>query len=149
MISASRARSDRLGDGRGRGSDRSNDGRRGAVPVEQGLRGDEEDRPAQSRQQASGGRQEDAIGRPQIRPTDLAAQDRQLVAQDDDLKLLEVRRASSQRDQLDQPAQGEIEERDQQRRLLEVGDGAATLEAESSGWSWADIGFAHPTGSAL
>ena len=93
------------------------------MPGKQSLRSDEEGRPAPTGQQSSGRRQEDAIGRPQIRPVDLAAQHGYLMAKDDDLQLLELRGAGAQSDQLDQLAQREVEERDQQRRLPGVGDG--------------------------
>jgi hypothetical protein len=93
------------------------------LPGKQGLRSDEEGRPAPTGQQSSRSRKEEAIGWPQFRPRDLPAQHGYLMAKDDDLQLLELRGAGAQSDQLDQLAQREEEERDQQRRLPGVGDG--------------------------
>ena len=93
------------------------------MPGKQGLWSDDECRPAPTGQRSSGRRQEDAIGGPQIRPMDLAAQHGYLMPKDDDLQLLELRGAGAQSSKLDQLAQREVEERDQQRRLPGVGDG--------------------------
>ena len=62
-----------------------------------------------------GGSKEDSIGRPQLRPSDLTAQHRQLVAEHHDLQLLELLRAKTQRRELQHAAKHEVAERPQQR----------------------------------
>lgn len=62
-------------DDRYAGSDSPVTGDQATVPGEQRLRRDEEGGPAQAGQEASSGGQEDAIGRPQVRPACLAAED--------------------------------------------------------------------------
>ena len=68
-----------------------------AMPTKQGLRGDEERRPAPPGQQQVCGSQKGAIGRPESRPRDLATQDRELVTEYDDLELLVFGRAETER----------------------------------------------------
>jgi hypothetical protein len=85
------------------------------VPGEQGLRGDEERRPAPAGQQPGGRRKKGPIGRPQVRPVYLPAQHGQLMAKDDNLELLVFGGASAQGDQFDQLSNHEVKERDQQR----------------------------------
>jgi hypothetical protein len=47
--------------------------------------------------------EEGSIGGLKLRAPNLAAQDRELVAKDDDLELFELLRARAQRDELDEP----------------------------------------------
>jgi hypothetical protein len=61
-----------------------------AVPAKQRRRSDDERSPARLRDQPTGGGKEDAVGRPQVRPRDLAPQYRQLVAEHQDLELLDL-----------------------------------------------------------
>ena len=88
-----------------------------AVPGEQGLRGDEERRPAAAGQQPGGRRKKDPIGRPQVRPVYLPAKHGQLMAKDDDLELLVFGGARAQHHQLDQFAQRQVKERRDQLQL--------------------------------
>ncbi len=68
-----------------------------AMPAEQGVRADEERRSARSAKQSAGRSKEDAVTLIQPRPRDLAAKNRELVSQHDNLKLLELARAQPQR----------------------------------------------------
>jgi hypothetical protein len=67
------------------------------MPAEQCVRADEERRSARSAKQAAGRSKEDAVTLIQPRPRDLAAKNRELVSQHDNLKLLELVRAQPQR----------------------------------------------------
>jgi len=71
-----------------------------SVPAQKCRRRDQKRRPPDPRQHPTRGRQEQSVGRPKRRPTNLASQHRQLVAQDDDLEFLELSRAEQKQDQL-------------------------------------------------
>ncbi len=62
------------------------------MPTQQRVRADEE-RPALSAQQLAGRRKEDAVTLIQPRTRDLAAKNREFVAEHHDLELLELARA--------------------------------------------------------
>lgn len=115
-----------------------------AMPGKQGLRRDEEGRPAPSRQQAAGRRQKDPISRSQIGSMNLAAQDGELVPKDDDLQLLVVGGARAEGDQSDELAQGKVEERNQQWRSSDRGPGRRPY-SRLSRRDPRRIEFVHPT----
>ena len=79
--------------------------------------------PACSRQETARGREEDSIGRAQLGPTELATQHRELVAEHDDLELLELNRAEAQRRELQQALDHEVAERPEQRAAPPGGPG--------------------------
>jgi hypothetical protein len=87
------------------------------VPAQECFRRNEQRAPAPARQQTTGGGQQRSIGAPQDRTPNLAAQDRKLVAEYDDLKLLEPLRTTAQQHQLDELPQGEVEQRGEQARI--------------------------------
>jgi hypothetical protein len=60
------------------------------MPAKQRGRSDNKRTPAFARQQATGGSEEDSVGRAQLGPSELAAQHRELVAEHHDLELLEL-----------------------------------------------------------
>ncbi len=64
------------------------------MPTKQSL-GSDEERSAPPQQEGGGHRQEAAFGRPQVRPGELAAQDGQLAAKDDDHELRVFGRAKA------------------------------------------------------
>jgi hypothetical protein len=55
-------------------------------------------------------RQEPSVGRPQRRSMDLTTQDRQLMTEHDDLKLLRVCRSDQKRDQLQDSLEGDVKD---------------------------------------
>lgn len=67
--------------------------------------------PLDARQQTAGRRQEPSVSRPKRQSMDLTTQDRQLMAEHDDLKLFRVRRSKQQRDQLQDPFEGNVNDR--------------------------------------
>jgi hypothetical protein len=67
-----------------------------ATPTQQCVRADEE-RPALSAQQLAGRSKDDAVTLIQPRPGDLAAKNREFVPEHNDLQLLELARAQTQR----------------------------------------------------
>jgi hypothetical protein len=67
-----------------------------AMPAKQRVWTNEERRPARPAQQPAGGSQEHPVALVQPRASDLAAKNRELVAQDHDLELLELTRAQPQ-----------------------------------------------------
>jgi hypothetical protein len=76
------------------------------VPAQQGLRGDEEAGPAPPRQHTRCRGQGHSIGVGELGTRDLPTEDRQLVAQHDDLEVLGTPRAEPQRHHLeDAPGQ--------------------------------------------
>jgi hypothetical protein len=88
-----------------------------AVPRQQRSRGHEEQTPAPTREQPARRRQERAVRGPQCRAGNLSAQDRDLVAQDDDLQLLELRRAKTQQHERHQTPQQHVQQRRQHQPL--------------------------------
>jgi hypothetical protein len=70
------------------------------MPTKQRGRSDDKRAPACSRQQAARGSEEDSIRRAQLGSSELATQHRELVAEHDDLELLELIRGETQRREL-------------------------------------------------
>src|SRR5437879_448602 len=85
------------------------------MPAKQRGRRDDKRAPARSRQQTARGSEEDSIGRAKLGPSELATQHRELVAQHDDLELLELIRTEAQRRELQKPPEHEVAERPEQR----------------------------------
>jgi hypothetical protein len=101
-------------------------------PEQRGWR-DEERAPARSRQQPTCCRKKDAIGRRQPRSPRLPTEDGQLVPEHDDLELLEVVRAGTQRCELEHAAEQQVAERPEQRPApLDQRDGSTTLRSRSA-----------------
>jgi hypothetical protein len=85
-------------------------GDQAAVPAQQGVRLDDEARPTGPWQRAADGGKQCAVGGLQPWPWNLAAQDGQLVAQDQDLQVLGGIAAGEQDQQLDGAGQREVGE---------------------------------------
>ena len=68
-----------------------------AVPTKQCVRAHEEQLLARSPQKSTGRSEEDTIGVLQTRAGDLSAKNRKLMSEHDDLELLEIARAQTQR----------------------------------------------------
>ena len=82
------------------------------MPSQQCLRADEEDPlPAGPRQDPAGRGEEGSLGRAGLGMVDLAAQDGQLLAEHDDLKLLVLRRPQPQQDEGKDAAGQQVEKR--------------------------------------
>jgi hypothetical protein len=88
-----------------------------AVPSKQRLGRDHEDGPSRPRQQAAQRRQQRTVLGLEPRPWLLAAQDRQLVTQDQDLNLLGVRRLPAEHQQRKDAAQRQVDERPDHQHL--------------------------------
>jgi len=67
------------------------------VPTKQCVRAHEEQLLARSPQKSTGRSEEDTIGVLQTRAGDLSAKNRKLMSEHDDLELLEIARAQTQR----------------------------------------------------
>jgi hypothetical protein len=80
-----------------------------AMPGQERLRLHEEGVPGAARQNTAARRQEQAVVRPQPRPRDLTAKDRQLMAEHENLELLGSVSAADEHDQLEQPADNDVE----------------------------------------
>jgi len=100
-----------------------------SMPAQQRLRRDQHRMPRATRQHAAEGRQQETVRRRELRPPRLASQDRQLVAQDENLQLLGAVAAHEQNDQFEQPAGEDINERHDQREPPK--DGMPTLSRPS------------------
>jgi hypothetical protein len=81
------------------------------VPTQKRRRRDQKRRPPDSRQHPRRRRQKPSVGQPKCRPSKLAAQDRQLVAQCDDLKFLELGRPKQQEDKLQNALKRDVKNR--------------------------------------
>jgi hypothetical protein len=81
------------------------------VPAQQGGRGDQERGPPRAGQQPGQRREHRPIGWFQIKTFDLTAQDRELVAKDQDLDFLRPLATQAQHDQLQHLSQHQISER--------------------------------------
>ncbi len=68
-----------------------------------------------SRQQTARGSEENPIGRAQLGPSELATENRELVAEHDDLELFELIRTEAQRRELQKTPEHEVTERPEQR----------------------------------
>jgi hypothetical protein len=88
-----------------------------AVPSKQGLGRDREDRPSGPGQEAAERGQQGAVLGLEPRAWVLAAQDRQLVAEDQDLHLFRVRRPPAEHQQLKDAAQRQVDERPDHQHL--------------------------------
>jgi hypothetical protein len=90
------------------------------MPAKQRRRSDDKRAPACSRQQTARGSEENPIRSAQLGPDELATQHRELVAEHNDLELLELLRAEAQRRELQKAPEHEVAERPEQARLLQV-----------------------------
>jgi hypothetical protein len=79
------------------------------MPAHERVGRDEERTPALAREQPARGGQERAVGGPKRGPSHLAPQDRELMTEHDDLKLLELLGAAGERDELKQASQRDVE----------------------------------------
>src|SRR5438067_1897823 len=86
------------------------------MPGEQRLRLNEECVPAAARQHPAEGGEQQPVVRLKPRPVDLAAKDRDLVAEDKDLELLRSVAAAEEHDQFEQAADNDVEGGHKQRR---------------------------------
>jgi hypothetical protein len=93
-----------------------------AVPAKQRCRRDDKRPPARPRQQPTCRGKKESIGRPQLKSSHLTAQHRQLVAEHDDLQLLERVRSKTQRHKLQDASKHDVAERTEQR-AAPLGDG--------------------------
>jgi len=84
------------------------------VPAQQRGGRDDERPPTCSRQKTAGSGKEDSISGFQLRPSNLATQDTELVAEHDDLQLLELARAEAKCGQLQHTSNNEVHKRDEQ-----------------------------------
>src|SRR6266498_63526 len=84
------------------------------VPAKQRLRPEREGRPARPRERAAQRRQQCSIRPRQRRPRGLSAEDRQLMAKDEDLQLLRTTRPPQQPHQREQVPDNEIHTRPEQ-----------------------------------
>jgi hypothetical protein len=104
------------------------------VPAKQRCRRDDERLPVRARQQPTSSGEEDSIGGPQLRPSDLSTQHRELVAEHHDLQLLELVRAKAQRRELQNASKYEVTERpDQEPAPSGRRDGRTTLRSRMGG----------------
>jgi hypothetical protein len=81
------------------------------VPAQKRGRRDQEGRPYAARQDPARSRQQQPIGGPEGWSTDLAAQNRQFMAQHDDLEFLELCRPKQQGNKLQNALKEEIHNR--------------------------------------
>jgi hypothetical protein len=79
------------------------------MPAQQRLRPDEERVPGAARQHPAEGRQQQPVVGLDARPVDLAAKDRQLVAEHENLQLLGSVSASDEDDQLKQATDEDVQ----------------------------------------
>jgi hypothetical protein len=103
--------------GRVAGLDRSNVGAPCGGAIEAASRRDHEDRPSGPGQETTERRQQRAVFGLEPRPWVLAAQNCQLVAEDQDLNLFRVRRAPAEHQQLKHTAQRQVDERPDHQHL--------------------------------
>ncbi len=85
-----------------------------AMPTQQRVRTDEERLLARSLQEPAGRGQKDPVGLLQTGTSDLTAKNRQLVAEHDDLELLELTRTQTQGRHRERPPKQQIHQRHQQ-----------------------------------
>jgi hypothetical protein len=88
-----------------------------AVPPEQRLGRDHEERPSRPGEETAERRQQGAVVGPEPRPWVLAAQGRQLVTQDQDLNLVRIRRLPAEHQHLKDAAQRQVDERPDHQHL--------------------------------
>ena len=119
------------------------------VPVEEGLGLDQEHRPAGSRELAAQRCQQGAILGLQPGPWMLATQDREFVAQDQDLDFLGLSRPAAEHDQLEDVAQRQVEERPDHRHPSRGRQGTTAHRSLSQGRAsplvTSTTDFWHPT----
>jgi len=121
-----------------------------AVPAQQGLRLDEEARPAGLREHAADRGEQGPVGGLQPEACDVAVEHGQLVAQHQDLKVLGGITASEQCEQLDGAAQRQIGESGQHPGPPWWGSRAATVASRASMRTRSSqvlSQYSHPTGS--
>jgi hypothetical protein len=81
------------------------------MPTQKRGRRDEKRRPPDPRQHPGRNRQQPSVGWPKCRPPYLTPQDRQLVAQYDDFKFLELSRPEQQEDKLQNALKRDVKNR--------------------------------------
>src|SRR6266516_7865631 len=104
-----------------------------AVPAKQRLRLEREGRPRRPRQRAAQRRQQRSISPGQLRPDSLPTEDRQLVAEDEDLQLLRATRPSQQPHQREQVSHNEINKRPEQTALPRPWQSAEPSDLDAPG----------------
>jgi hypothetical protein len=86
------------------------------MPAQQGVRCHEERAPTPAREEAAGGGEEGSISGSKRGPSNLAATNPELVAKHHDLELLELPRATADRDELEHPPHRDIKKRGKHTR---------------------------------
>ena len=89
-----------------------------AVPAQQGLRRDQQTMAARGRQQTTGRGYQRAVTRSQLRTLDLPTQDLELMAQHEQLDVLDVNVPAAADQQLQQRHEGEVGERHEHHAIL-------------------------------
>ena len=104
------------------------------MPAQQRVRTNEERRPAPSAQQPAGRSQEHPVPVVQLRTSDLAAKNGELVAQHYDLELLELPRAQPQRRYRQSTLKQQVQQRhDQAAASLHSNPKKPTLRSQTPG----------------
>jgi hypothetical protein len=94
-----------------------------AMPTQQRVPADEQRLPTRSPEKPAGRSKEDAVRLRQTRTSDLAAKNRQLMAEYHDLKLLELARTHTQRSHCERTPKQQIHQRHEQRQTPSTGCG--------------------------
>lgn len=116
------------------------------MPGQQRLRAHRECVPEVPRKHPAQGRKQQPILGLEPRSADLAAKDRQLVAEHEDLELLRSVTAAEKHDELQQATDDDVQTGHKQRRPPTGGDADAT--ALSAALAPHLIEYLHPTGAA-
>src|SRR5439155_5776178 len=104
-----------------------------AVPAKQRLRLEREGRPRRLGERAAQRREQRSICSCQLRPRGLSAEDRQLMAEDEDLQLLRATRPPQQPYQREQVPDNEIHKRPEQAPSLDHGKSPEPSESTTPG----------------
>ncbi len=117
------------------------------MPAQQRLRRNEERVPGATRQHPAEHRQHQPIGVRELRPPRLPPQDRQLLAQHEDLELHRVVTTREQQHQREQPANDDVDERHEHRPPPKTGPPTLPRSHRSTSSTAArlTIEFVHPT----
>ena len=107
-----------------------------AMPAQERFRPHHECLPRTARQHPTERREQQPVARLEARPVRLPTQDRQRVARHEDLQLFRALAAPEQHDQLEQPADDDVHERQAQGRPPQ--DGLPTLPRHQQGASHSD-----------
>jgi len=94
-----------------------------AMPTQQRVRADEQRLPTRSPEKPAGRSKEDTVGLRQTRTSDLAAKNRQLMAEYHDLELLELARTHTQRSHRERTPKQQIHQRHEQGQTPSTGCG--------------------------